>query len=187
MKIKKVDLKDKVFTLAYDDCGYDFYDEHFDPVTFISNHRDYSSKGELSHLELDNVIDAYENGGTINDMEIVPINSYIHGNIALSLDQFDCPWDSGVFGFLLFKKGEFGKDNRGLKGFIRSWEALLNGEIYHFILEKKIGCDHCGNVELDVIESVGGFYGYESYDELLKSIVEDIELTDDEKEKILAA
>ena len=59
MEIKKVDLKDKVFTLAYDDCAYDFYDEAFDQVTFISNHRDYTSKGELSHLELDNVIDAY--------------------------------------------------------------------------------------------------------------------------------
>jgi hypothetical protein len=150
--------------LGYDqDCHW-MYDELWYDVTFISNHRDYADKGNLSHLTIEHILD--------NDIpegyEAVPVSAYIHGGIALTVSEtgypFNCRWDSGTFGFLLFKTGEFGNNNIGLDGFVKHWQAVLNGEIYYYIIED----------ENDVIESCGGYDDYDDMKNDIDSIIEGI-------------
>lgn len=188
MKIETLKINDKYdFELWYDDFSHQFYDELWiNDITFISNNRDYKSQGKFSDFDLDN----YDNIGEFIDLdeyEVIPINSYIHGGIALSMKYdypFNCPFDSGVFGLLVFKKGEFGIDNCGLESFINSWQCLLNGEVYGFSIIKKTACECCENVSYDVIDSCGGFYGYNDRNELLNSMIECIDLSNELLEKI---
>jgi hypothetical protein len=124
--------------LCYDsDCDH-MYDEMFDnfnDVSFISNHRNYNSKGVEASLEIDEIEEFLKENPQYT---AVPIHAYIHSGIALSLGSFNCRWDSGVFGYVLFKKGEFGENNQGLKGFVSHWSNILNGDVYGLILEKKV-------------------------------------------------
>lgn len=136
----------KVIT-GYDDSSW-MYDELWDGVSFISNHRGYADEGEMSHIRIESLME----GNIPKGYEIAPITAYIHGGIALTASKndsypFNCQWDSGLFGFILFKTGEFGDNNIGLEGFVNYWEAILNGNIYYFTIED----------ENDIIESCGGF------------------------------
>ena len=98
---------------------------------------------------------------------IFPVYMYEHGNIALSLDEFSCPFDSGQIGFAIVTKEDF-KKNYNLKIAYRSekyldsiisnikaeladYQAYLNGEVYRFVIEDENG---------DLVESCSGFYNY---------------------------
>lgn len=148
-------------TIGYDDHAEYMFDELWHGVSFISNHRDYADKGDMSHIR----IEALMEGDIPEGYEVAKVNAYIHGGIALSLGDFSCPWDSGVFGFLLFKTGEFGDDNQGLEGFVKHWTAILNGHIYYFTIEN----------ETEIIESCNGFdcmdYMKEEIDSIINSMV----------------
>jgi hypothetical protein len=169
--ILKIEHENQVFEIYQD--GYNSHwelDELFDSVFFKSRHRDYKDLGKLI-------------SGPIKE---VPIYAYVHGNISLSLTPFNCRFDSGVFGYIYFKDGEFGKDDVGLDGFIRSWSALLNGEIYGFTLSQIDTCETCSHRDENIIDSVGGFYGYDSYKELAISMIENTNISDDFKNKIIS-
>lgn len=146
----------KVIT-GYDECHWLFDELWENGVSFISNHRDYADKGELSHIRIEALMD----GDIPQGYEAVKVYAYIHGNIALSVNKFNCPWDSGFMGYLLFKTGEFGENNIGVEGFIRHWQAVLNGEIYFFTIED----------ENQMIESCGGFDDYDYMKKEIDSII----------------
>ncbi len=173
--ILEAKTKKHLLTVWCDDGSEYIYDDLWEEVSFISHHRDYDSKGELKdHGTLD--IDT-------NIYEIVPVTAYIHSGIALTVDTsnnypFNCQFDSGLFGFLVFKKGEFGVNNIGLEGFVRSWAALLNGEVYGFTIETISSCNCCNQSTNETIDSCGGFYGYNDYKELYKSMLEHVDINE---------
>ena len=146
--------------IEHDDSCY-FYDDLWQGVSFISNHRDYVCEGELSHFTLEHVM----NNELPDDIVAIPVRAYIHGRIALTVSDtgypFNCRFDSGTFGYLLFKTGEFGKDNIGLEGFVKHWQAVLNGDIYYFVIEKNG----------EVIDSCGGFDDIDYMKEEITSII----------------
>lgn len=187
--IKTIKLNDEYsFELQYDDICSCLYDESFDSVTLISTHRSYANKGPNKHLKIGNLLnDENELVENYGKFEVVPVYAYDHGGITLSLQQFGCRFDSGLFGALLFEKGEFGEDNRGLKGFIKSLNCLLSGEVYGFSIIKHTKCDCCNHIESEVIDSCGGFYGYDNmqsmFDEMKSYIDLPSELTDKIKEQ----
>ncbi len=166
-----------LLTVWYDDSKY-MYDEIWNEVSFISNHNDYDDKGPNSHLRIEELID----GDIPEGLEIVPIRAYIHSGIALSIAgdkyQFDCPFDSGMFGFLVFNKGEFGSKNRGLEGFVRSWAALLNGEVYGFTLESISSCKCCSQSTNETIDCIGGFYSYIDYSDMIDAMLEYVDINE---------
>ena len=187
--MKTIQLNDKLtFKMNYDeDCGYSchLFDDLWQNVSFISNHRDYNDKGENDNYDIDDLLD--DDGELLSEIDgmlIVPVSAYIHGGIALSLGSLSCPWDSCVFGLLLFKNGEFGENNRGLTGFIHGWSELLNNNVYSFQIEERTKCKHCGQTETKILDSCGGFYGYESESEMIKCMKEYINLDDELLEKI---
>lgn len=149
MNIEEYNDRGYKVTLGYDDHAHWMYDELWYDVSFISNHRDYANQGELKDLTIEDVME----GNVPEGYQAVPVKAYIHGQVALTVNPnegypFTCPWDTGMLGFVLFKDGEFGEDNVGLKGFVRHWQACLNGDIYFFMIEDQTG---------EVVESCGGF------------------------------
>jgi len=165
MEIENYTTNGYKVTIEYDECSW-LYDELWQGVSFISNHRHYCDAGELSHIRIESILE----GDIPEGYECVPVTAYIHGQIALTVSNtgypFNCRFDSGTFGFLLFKTGEFGKDNCGLEGFVNHWQAVLNGNIYYFTIED----------DIEVLESCGGFddmdYMKKEIDSIINSMVE---------------
>jgi hypothetical protein len=186
-RVLRIEIPFKVFSIFYDECSSYLYDDLWEnDVTFLSNHRDYRSQGDNKNFDIEEVI---ETQGACLDKgyTFAVVNAYIHSGIALSLSKFDCQWDSGLFGLLIFREGEFGKDNIGLEGFIRSWAAILNGEIYGFRLDKVSTCASCSHTHEDEIDSCWGFYGYESMKDMVSCMLELLGcLSTKEKKEILS-
>lgn len=140
----------------HDDASY-LYDDLWYGVSFISNHRNYADKGEMSHIRIESLLD----GDIPEGYEAHKVYGYLKGGIMLSLEPFSCPWDSGLMGYVLFKTGEFGEANIGLKGFVKHWSAVWNGDVYYFTIEEND----------EVIESCGGFDDYNYMKKEIDSII----------------
>jgi hypothetical protein len=173
----KIDDK-RVFRIVDDlDAGY-LYEELWEGISFISNHRDYRSEGEFKKTELESKDDLKELEA--QGLKVVPVHAYIHSGIVVSLGSFSCPWDSGLFGWLVFKEGEFGENDNGLTGFMRQWNALLMNEVYGFQVVTKNKCECCKHTEEEITDSCYGFYGYENDKEMIDSMLDHC-LTKEEK------
>jgi len=160
--------------VSYDDCGIDIEDELFngDDLTFISTNRNYSSYGTEKNFDIDDMVELLK---TNSEYEAVKIYAYIHGGISLSLNKFSCSFDSGVFGFLLFKKGEFGEDNKGVESFVKTFNSLLSNEVYRVDLVEYEECN-LGGTHRTIIESMCGIYGYADCDSMLDEVVKEYDL-----------
>jgi hypothetical protein len=77
---------------------------------------------------------------------VKPVYAYIHSGTALAFSPFSCPWDSGQSGFVWISK-KAARENFGVKrltskhreilenmlpGWLRAFEAYLNGDVYGF-------------------------------------------------------
>jgi hypothetical protein len=172
--ILKVETNSKTLSIYHDDDASFDLDAHFDGVSFISNHKDTDSIN-TDLLPFDLTLGEIVSGDNkkIKGYETVKVTSYIHGDISLTADpspsgQFNCRFDSGTFGFLVFKKGELGVDNIGVNGFVKGWENMINGRVYLFIVEDKESGE--------VVESCGGFIGDCLRDSGIDEGIEDEEL-----------
>lgn len=101
---------------------------------------------------------------------MLPLYLYDHGGITMSTTNFSCPWDSGQVGWIYARcdeaKAKFGYDDidiekikKHLKDEVKTYDQYLRGDCYGFVLERKIRCEHCGETEREVLDSVWGFYG----------------------------
>ena len=165
--IKKLETDDYVFTVYQDDGAHYIWDELWEGVAFTSNHKDYRNEGTLR-----------------DGMISVPLYALIHGCISVSLTPFNCPWDSGVLGEIHFLPGEFGEDNQGLNGFVTRMNALLNNEIYGFVLSKKTYCPCCTRDDLEDVDSCFSFYGYENFNSMVKCMLEHCHISDKDREEL---
>jgi hypothetical protein len=159
----------KELRIVLDEDSSMFYSDLWENgVTFFSNHKHYSSEGVNKNINLESDIERsrFENEGYI----IIPVYAYIHSGITVSLVPFNCRWDSGLFGHLAFKKGEFGENNQGLKGFIAQWNSLLSGEVYGYQIIETETCN-LGHEHEEVIDSCYGFYGYDNDADMIKSMI----------------
>lgn len=112
----------------------------------------------------------------LKDYLFVPLYMFDHSGIALSVDPFYCPWDSGQVGWVFVAKErvrkEFGwevltaKRIQEVKGFLRAaveeLNTYINGEVFGFVVEKAVTCPTCGHAEdeaWELTESCSGFYG----------------------------
>jgi hypothetical protein len=97
---------------------------------------------------------------------ILPVYMYDHSGLVLSTSSFEDRWDSGQLGFIFVSnkkiREEFSLKHVSKKALAKSREILvseiklygyyLNGNVYEFdILDYKD----------DVVDSCGGFYGYD--------------------------
>lgn len=94
---------------------------------------------------------------------------YDHSGITLSMQPFDCPWDSGQLGFIyatpehLKEMGLDGRDRKVIEKYLKSeidiYSAFLEGQVYGFTTFKHKTCGECGHVEEEDIDSCWGFIG----------------------------
>lgn len=86
---------------------------------------------------------------------------------------FSCPWDSGQVGEILVTK-ERVREEFGVKRVTKSilervretmlseveiYDQYLRGDVYRFVVVKKVKCPACGHVDEEVVDSLCGFYG----------------------------
>jgi len=179
--ILKVKLNNnKIFKVWNDNIDSQIQDEHFQEFIFVSNYKNFGDINNERKIDFQSLAQ----GEKIEGYEIIPIYGYIHSEIRLSVKAFSCPWDSGVFGALVFKKGTFGKyKQKGIDSFVKTWQDLINGEIYGFTIEEEkicnLGCKHS-----EVVDSVGGFFGYENRNDLINSMLQHVDLSSEEIKKI---
>ena len=100
---------------------------------------------------------------------ILPLHIYDHGGVSMNTVSYTCPWDSGQVGFVYATpekiKNEFKTVNGGvlqhveeiISSEIATYSDYLEGEVYGFYI-----VDNSDNL----IDSCGGFYGYESIREI---------------------
>ncbi|AYP68133.1 hypothetical protein PQE75_gp001 [Bacillus phage vB_BcoS-136] len=122
-------------------------------------------------LEQD-VIEEMENEALLDVISrfavILPLYLYDHSGITMNTTGFSCHWDSGQVGWTYATHGEIineygslelDKAEALLKSEVETYDQYLTGEVYGFVLEEKVKCDCCENVERNEIESFWGFFG----------------------------
>ena len=108
--------------------------------------------------------------------EVLALHAYIHSGVALSLsDQhypFDDRWDACQVGYVLVKKGEWGKDHTAedlAQGLVDTWNQYLGGDVWGIVVE---------DVDGEHVDSCWGFYGREyaetSGREMLEAAVDQV-------------
>lgn len=95
--------------------------------------------------------------------KLYKIYAYIHGNIAFSISssgQFSDQFDSGVAGYIAFNPPHWGENLDVIaKSVVESLGMWWNGEVYLIDLEDSKG---------RIVDSCGGFIGYESVEGHIK-------------------
>lgn len=92
-------------------------------------------------------------------MTAYPIRGYEHGQFGFSLDgtaagyPFDCPWDSGFYGFLLVNPESFA-DKKQAASLLKEYQSWVNGEVYGYVIADKEG---------EQLSSCWGFIGDSDY------------------------
>lgn len=168
-EVKKDGLTFKMF-YDYDQASLimdDLYYEH----TLISNHRGHLSRGpEKDHYTLTELMDMYQ----CDDLpgHIHPVYAYIHSGISLSLSRdgypFNCPFDSGLFGFVISENPEY---------FVQDFNSAQTNSYYGFCLEGANGED---------LGSCWGFGGYSDNKDLIAEMLShcDVDISNDFIKKI---
>ena len=59
-----------------------------------------------------------------------------------------------------------------LRGEVETYDQYLRGEVYGYVVEKKVGCACCGHVEIEEVDSCWGFYGDDPNENGMKDNVE---------------
>jgi len=165
MQATKGDIRLRIFR---DDCN-DSPRDWDNMGTIVSFHTKYNL-GEDHNFE-----DSQEFHDVINEKDyiILPLYIYDHSGITINTTGFSCPWDSGQFGWIYVSK-HYVRENYGvkkispklrkrveelLKAEIETFDKFLIGDVYGFVLDRKVVCDCCDNVEYEDIDSCWGFYG----------------------------
>jgi len=68
-----------------------------------------------------------------------------------------------------------------LRNEVKSYDDYLRGNVYGYVLERKVECSCCGNVTWEHIDSCWGFYGDDAVEQMKESVGEYEELFDELK------
>ena len=100
---------------------------------------------------------------------IFPVYLLDHSILKLSIEDFNCKWDSGQVGFVYIplkeaignnKKEKMEYCKKVINGELEIYNYYLNGEVYSFI----VGVYNEDDELIEEYDSCGGFYGYNIYE-----------------------
>lgn len=130
-------------------------------------HRRYNLGDKHDFYNPDELIEFLNEENTVE----LPVYMYDHSGIGLSTDNsrypFNCPWDSGMLGYIyitrdeikeefpswkVLTKNRINKIKSYLQGEVETYHYFVSGRVYYFVST----CERCGNTD-----SCGGFYGEE--------------------------
>lgn len=110
---------------------------------------------------------------------ILPLFLYDHSGITMNTTGFSCRWDSGQVGWTYATHEEVIKEYGSLDieraknllvAEVETYDTYLRGEVYGYVLEEKVKCDCCNNIEVEHVDSCWGFYGLDYLEEELESM-----------------
>ncbi len=107
----------------------------------------------------------------LDAVAVLPVYLYDHGNITISTEPFNNPFDSGQIGFIYITEDhleDMGHDEipdteklkDWMQGDVDTYRQYLEGEVYGFKLYETSKCDH-GHEHKEEQDSCWGFYGTE--------------------------
>ena len=105
-----------------------------------------------------------------NSYKIMPVYLYDHSGVSVSVAPFSCKFDSGWCGFAILSKQDAIKElgateedweekaEKQIKNEVEIYNVYISGEVCGFSLYEEKACPCCGRVELEYVDSCGGFY-----------------------------
>ena len=88
--------------------------------------------------------------------------AFYHGNVALSINQFGCPFDSGQVGFIVSNEGNAREAYLNTTQELKVFEHYINGEVYLVRV-------------FEDTEEVDACYGYYGYDHRESGLFEELD------------
>jgi hypothetical protein len=101
---------------------------------------------------------------------LLPVYMLDHSGLTISTTPFSCPWDSGQIGFIFCTNkqvleefaGDTEKARQCLLGEVATYDQFLRGDVWCYIIRTPSARDgHGEEIDGEVVESCGGFFGYE--------------------------
>lgn len=144
-------IKYKGYTIElHQDCDTDSPREwdNFSEFTFFHSRYNLGDKHNYSPDDFQEFMNEHQ------DYLFVPVYMYEHGNICLSTEPFECPWDSGLLGFAWVRperiQHEFGGDMHKaincIRGEVATYSSFLEGDVWYWEVRDSEGgyVDGCG-------------------------------------------
>lgn len=132
---------------------------------------------EMDDYEIREYVASLEDEG--KQLIMLPLFLYDHSGLTISTTPFSCPWDSGQIGYIYttfdrikefynifdadgMPEGDM-KDilddvKKHLISEVKTYDCYLRGDVYEYILFKKVKCITCGHIEYETVDSCCGFY-----------------------------
>ena len=134
-------------------------------ITAENSHYEWGHEQTSVENLTEEIEEAVERGATV-----VPVYAYVHSGVAFSLDQewpFDCSWDAGQCGVLIWdktslKKAGLSKDADIMEkaaDAIDTYSAWINGLVWRFGIDEIVKYDQDGE-HREPVEGCGGYIGY---------------------------
>lgn len=175
------------------------YDQHAEPwdgdepgeIAYLKRSREVLGTEAVSEERMDEIAEGIRSGRYLG----LPVYAYVHGGATIRCGErggypFDCPWDSGMSGFVycdpIEAKEKFGFENDdaildALRHQVELHDNYLTGEVFGYVV-----CDS----KDDHIDSCWGFYGEDEIGymvECMQDIAETIHQKRQEEQAIEAA
>lgn len=199
--VESADGSQKKIIVEQDDMAGSPREEFGNPCTIISGNRGSWAIGDKGcTFDRDTWREKVEALEADPDTYIVPVYIYEHSGMAISLNSFNDPWDSGVGAHVFMTKqqvfdifgGEATEENwkekaaEGIKQEIELYDYYIRGEVYGFqicepeVIEHKNLKTHeiWTTVDWDEVDSCYGFYGPDVEE---NGMLEYFNLKDDDK------
>jgi hypothetical protein len=117
---------------------------------------------------------------------IKPLYMYEHSGITISTSPFGCQWDSGQIGWVFIDEehlksicgeGEYSNEEieEWIKGEVETYDKYLSGDVWIYQIYEVITCN-LGHEHKNIIESCGGYYGYDECMTEAESLLKHYEL-----------
>lgn len=164
-----------------DGFGYKVIHDDFEPEYYERGFKIYATQGAAKYIPVDVFINAEDAEGENhlneklkNAVAYVPLYLFAHSNVSVSTEPFNDPFDSGQCGFAVLEQEQgvsWGPEAvETLKLMVKEYDAVLRGHVVAWMVSKRSTCDKCNHTNVDVIDSVGGYIGYNYKD--IDSLIE---------------
>ena len=146
-------------------------DEPFQFIT-VKNHRHHWGHEQVDNDELIQLAQEADHA--------FPVYAYVHSGTAFSLGRgypFNCPWDAGVCGFILFSQkdidhewgGDVDKAQEYAGAFLNEYTNWCNGNVHGYVAKEYSVCDHGCEHDGEEVDSCWGFVCYHDDDWFLEA------------------
>jgi len=166
--------------------GWKFY-------SFNSRHTNYRNINEFLFPSFDEKVKG-KNIGIQRKLDVGTaflVSCYEHSGIVYSLkgEGMQCQWDTtGIAGILVWEHSPndmgaktYAERQEDARKFLEVYNSWCNGQCFGYTIEKMEKCPTCNEEKGELIDSCGGFIGYECLKQILKEehpelFVDEVEL-----------